>query len=59
MKVIKLDGLVTKNVYANVDTTKITATDTISTKADIGSLHIEGTQIAGPSNSNLAITSQA
>lgn len=65
-----VDGDLTGSVFADdsslivdgvnnvITTTKITATDTISTKADIGSLHIEGTQIAGPSNSNLAITSQ-
>ena len=65
-----VDGDLTGSVFADdstlivdgvnniITTTKITATNAVSTTSDIGSLHIEGTQIAGPSNSNLTITSQ-
>lgn len=65
-----VDGDLTGSVFADdsslivdgvnnvITTTKITATDTVSTKADIGNIHIEGTQLDVPSNSNFTITAQ-
>ena len=55
-----VDGDLTGSVFADDSSLIVDGVNNAitTTKADIGSLHIEGTQIAGPSNSNLAITSQ-
>jgi len=55
-----VDGDLTGSVFADDSSLIVDGVNNVitTTKADIGSLHIEGTQIAGPSNSNLAITSQ-
>jgi len=55
-----VDGDLTGSVFADDSSLIVDGVNNAitTTKADVGSLHIEGTQIAGPSNSNLTITSQ-